>query len=100
MTPLEVRLAALAATQQCITYGALARDLGLRVSALTAELEALMTVDAAKHLPLRAALCEGRLSQGLPAKGFFDKAAALGLDVTDPTAFVAATREKLFQDAR
>ncbi|MFN4158936.1 MAG: hypothetical protein ACK4GO_11115 [Gemmobacter sp.] len=97
MTPLEARLAALAATGGTVTYGALARDLGWRMGELTAALEALMEADAAAGRPLRAALCEGRLSQGMPAQGFFLKAAELGLDVTDAAAFVAGQRAGLYR---
>ncbi|MGL4320556.1 MAG: hypothetical protein ACRCS3_06800 [Paracoccaceae bacterium] len=97
MTPLEARLAALGAAGQTITYGALARDLGWRMAELTAALEALMTIDAAADRPLRAALCEGRLSGGLPARGFFDAARALGYDVRDPAGFVAHHRAALRQ---
>lgn len=99
MTPLEARLAELAAARQLVTYGALARDLGLRIGVLTAALEALMAVDAAGNRPLRATLCEGKLSQGLPAPGFFQKCAELGLDVGDPVAFVAQHRGRLFAGA-
>ncbi len=96
MTPLEARLAALAAAGRTATYGALARDLGLRMAELTAALEALMERDLHAGHPMRAALCEGKLSQGLPAHGFFLKCAELGLDVGDPAAFVARHREQLF----
>jgi hypothetical protein len=97
MTPLEQRLAALAAAGETVPYGALARDLGLRMGALTAALEALMEADAMAGAPLRAALCAARLGDGLPARGFFDKAAALGYDVSDPAAFVADHRRRLTQ---
>lgn len=96
MTPLEARLAALAAAGGTVTYGALARDLGLRMGELTAALEALMVADVGAARPLRAALCEGKLSQGLPAQGFFLKCAELGLDVGDPAAFVAQQRAQLY----
>jgi hypothetical protein len=95
MTPLEDRLAALAAAGQTIPYGVLARDLGLRMADLTAALEALMEADTAAGQPLRAALCEARLTPGLPARGFFDKAAALGHDISDPAAFVATQLRRL-----
>lgn len=98
---LEARLAALAAAGETVTYGALARDLGLRMSELTAALEALMDDDAAQGLPLRAALLYQRLSPDrLPAPGFFQKAAALGLDLTDPAAFVADQRRRLCATAQ
>ena len=95
MTRLESRLAALAAAGETITYGALARELGLRMGELTAALEALMEADARAGLPLRAALCEGRLAGGLPARGFFDKAADLGFDTSDPQALTAQHRAAL-----
>lgn len=95
MTRLEARLAALAAAGQTISYGALARELGLRIGDLTAALEALMEADARAAFPLRAALCEGRLSGGLPARGFYDKAAELGYDIGDPAAFAARHRAAL-----
>jgi len=100
MTRLEGRLADLARQGRTVTYGALARDLGLRIGEVTAALEALMQHDAAEGQPLRAALCEGKLSQGLPAPGFFLKCAELGLDVGDPAAFVADHRARLFSGAR
>ena len=95
MNRLEARLAELAAAGQTITYGALAREMGWRVQDLTAALETLMEIDAGKGQPLRAALCEGRLSAGMPGRGFFEKAAELGRDLSDPAAFVAQTRAAL-----
>jgi hypothetical protein len=95
MSRLEARLAELAAAGQTITYGALAREMGWRVHDLTAALEALMEIDAGKGQPLRAALCEGRLSGGKPGRGFFEKAAELGCDLSDPAAFVTQTRTAL-----
>jgi hypothetical protein len=93
---LEARLAALAAAGETITYGELARDLGLRVNDLTTQLEALMETDAAQAKPFRAALLRQRLSpQNLPALGFFQKAAELGADVFDPAAFTALQRQRL-----
>lgn len=91
MTALEDRLAALAAAGQSTSYGALARDLGLRMGELTAALEALMEEDAALGRPFRAVMVSARGS-ALPARGFFDKAAELGRPATDPAAFVAAER--------
>lgn len=91
---LEARLAALAAAGETITYGELARELGLRMGELTAALEALMQVDAAAGQPLRAAVMCAR-GTTLPARGFFDKAAALGLDISDRSAFTASHRERL-----
>ena len=95
MNDLAARLALLAVQGKTITYGALARDMGLRVWELTAALERLMEEDAAQGTPQRAALIEGRLSGGLPAAGFFLKLAELGLTPADPAAFVAETRAAL-----
>jgi hypothetical protein len=93
---LETRLAALVAAGETITYGALAKDLGIRMADLTARLEALMEADAAANRPFRAALLRQRLSpENLPAPGFFQKAAALGADISDPAAFVARHRALL-----
>lgn len=79
MMPLETRLAALAAAGETITYGDLARELGLRMAELTAALEALMAEDARAGHPFRAALLRQRLSPtGQPAPGFFACAAGLG----------------------
>ena len=95
---LEARLAELAALNQTTHYGALARDLGLTgatsIARLTDALERLMEHDAAAQTPLRAALITARYST-LPAPGFFTKAAALGFDIPDPQAFVAAQRAAL-----
>lgn len=97
MTPLEQRLAALAATGETISYGQLARDLGLRMAALTAQLETLMEEDAAAGKPFRAALLRQRLSPDhLPAPGFFQKAASLGRPTDDPAAFTASERQANF----
>ena len=95
MSDLTARLAELAAQGQTITYGALAHDLGWRIGALTEALEALMEVDAATGQPLRAVLCKGRLTGEMPAVGFFQKAAELGFDLSDPARFVADQRARL-----
>ncbi len=91
---LESHLAALAAAGETTTYGALARDLGLRVAELTAQLESLMEQDAASGTPFRAALLNAR-GTTLPARGFFEKAAELGADITAPESFVANHRRRL-----
>ena len=95
---LEVRLAQLAASGSTTSYGTLARDLGLTgpamIARLTTALESLMDHDAAAGQPLRAALVNARNSD-LPARGFFDKAARLGFDVSDPAALVARHRAAL-----
>ena len=105
MNDLAARLAMLAAQNQTISYGALARDLGIpgpgSIEKLTQALEFLMESDAAQGQPLRAALCEGRLRQGLPATGFFAKAASLGYDIGDnPEEFVQRHRQALWTGTR
>ena len=102
MNRLIARLAELAAQRQTIGYGALAEELSVpppgSIAKLTAMLEELMEEDAALGLPFRAALCEARLHQGLPAAGFFLKAQALGcFDGTDPAGFCAEQRRALYQ---
>ena len=92
MSPLEAQLTRLAIAGETVTYGALARDLGLRMAVLTGMLEGLMEADAAADLPLRAVVCTGRLLGDMPAEGFFIKALQLGFDVSDRRAFVAAQR--------
>jgi hypothetical protein len=100
MTRLEQRLAALAAAGETISYGDLARDLGLRMAELTAQLEALMEEDAATGKPFRAALLRQRLSPDhLPAPGFFQKAAELGRSNADPATFTQAERHALHVSA-
>jgi len=94
VSALENALAALAASGQTTSYGALARDLGLRMGELTAALEALMEEDAALGRPFRAVVVHAR-GGSLPARGFFDKAAELGRPAADPAAFVAAERRAL-----
>ena len=98
---LEVALARLAASGHTITYGALARDLAIpgpgAIARLTAALENLMHRDAEANQPLRAALCAGRLMNGLPANGFFLLARTLGcFDGADPSGFVLAERQRLW----
>ncbi|MCL1627899.1 hypothetical protein M3N55_04080 [Roseibaca sp. V10] len=97
---LEARLAKLAAQHDVITYGKLAADLGLdgpgRIARLTTALETLMAQDTAAGRPLRAALVVGRATGGLPARGFFDKAQALGHDVSDPAGFHCAQLSACF----
>ena len=65
-----------------IYYGALARDLDVpgpgAIAKVTAALEALMQADFDAGRPFVAAMCEGKLSGGLPALGFFQMAQALG----------------------
>ena len=80
---LEAALSDLAQRRQCITYGALAAQIGFdgpgRIRRLTDLLEVLMEEDVALGRPLRAAVVTAKASGGLPAQGFFLKASALGL---------------------
>lgn len=104
MSELEARLAELAALKQTITYGALARDLAIpgprAIDKLTQALEKLMEYDAAAGQPLRAALCSGRLAQGLPAVGFFEKAASLGYVLgNNPAEFALKQRQAIWASA-
>ncbi|MDZ7905961.1 MAG: hypothetical protein U5N55_09480 [Cypionkella sp.] len=96
---LKARLMQLAALGQTITYGDLARELSLpspAIQTLTRVLENLMEEDAAAGRPFLAALLEGRLGDGLPSLGFFEKAALLDAPITaDPAAFVAGQRAAL-----
>ena len=101
---LETRLAQLARSGQTITYGALARDLAISgpgsIAKLTDALETLMQADAAANRPLRAALCAGRLGDGLPGQGFFQLAQRLGrYGGSDPGDFVRAERARLWAAA-
>ena len=102
MTGLEARLAELAAARRTAGYGNMAQALGLTgpgtIARLTGALESLMDEDAARGLPFRAALVTARGST-LPARGFFDKAATLGFDISDPEALVADHRRRLFETA-
>ena len=50
-----------------------------RIRRIAELLEALMEHDQKHHLPLRAALVVSKIRAGLPGKGFFLKAQALGL---------------------
>ena len=71
-----------------ITYKELADRLALApprtVHRVTEALEQLMDEDAAAGRPLLAALAVSRARPGLPARGFFLKAQALGLFSGDP----------------
>ncbi len=105
---IEASLAAalddLARRSDTVAYGVLARQLGLTapgsIAMITDALERLMAEDAAAGRPFRAALCEGRLTPGLPAPGFFAAAARLGRDPgPDPAAFAAAQRAALWAAA-
>jgi hypothetical protein len=95
MNDLRTRLMAVAAAGGTVGYGILARDYGVRVSVLTDALEALMAEDVAAGRPLLAVVCEGRLSGGMPARGFFEAASRLGRDVSDPVGFATLERAAL-----
>jgi hypothetical protein len=99
MNDLRARLMAVAAAGQTVRYGDLAREYSVRVATLTQALESLMAEDVAAGLPLLAVVCEGRLSNGMPARGFFEVAAMLGRDVADPVGFVALERAALVEAA-
>ena len=85
---LRALLAAQAQVGVPVSYCQAADRLGLVppgvIGRIGAALEALMEEDAAAGRPLLAALCLSRTGSGLPARGFFDKAAALGLFAGDP----------------
>ena len=70
-----------------ITYGKLARALGYwapgSIAKVTSALEATMRVDAALSAPFIAARAVSRDGDGLPGKGFFELAQALGRGPTD-----------------
>ena len=96
---LRGRLAELAALGQIITYGDLARELDLpapSIATLATLLETLMEQDAAAGRPFLAAVMAGRLGDGMPSLGFFEKAAELDATLTsDPEAFVLDQRRAL-----
>jgi NFU1 iron-sulfur cluster scaffold homolog, mitochondrial len=77
----RAHLEGLPAAQLPITYGALARALGLwvpgSVGRVTRALEATMREDAAAGRPFIAAHVVGRGREALPGRGFFDLARAL-----------------------
>lgn len=99
MENLKARLIHLAALGQTITYGDLAREMALpapAIQTLTEMLETLMEQDAAAGRPFLAAVMAGRLGDGMPSLGFFEKAAELDAALTsDPEEFVLAQRQAL-----
>lgn len=95
LTPVALRLAELTCGGKPITYGAMARELGLRMAVLTAALEELMVEDAAAGRPYRSAMCEARLERGMPAPGFFLAAEALGRPVARTPEAIGAERAAL-----
>lgn len=96
---MQGRLKQLAALGQTITYGDLARELALpppAIATLTDMLERLMQEDAAAGRPFLAAVCAGRLGDGMPGLGFFEMAASLdAVTGADPAAYVADQRAAL-----
>lgn len=60
-------------------------------------LEMMMEDDTRAGRPLLAALVLSRTGQGLPARGFFLKAEALGLDAAQPHEFHRKQRAALFK---
>ncbi|TNF19873.1 MAG: hypothetical protein EP318_13290 [Rhodobacteraceae bacterium] len=85
----RAHLCRLAATEESVTYQALARDLALQppntIHQLTVALERLMEEDAAADRPLIAALVVSRTRGGLPAPGFFECASRIGRFQGDPS---------------
>lgn len=75
-------LARLSAADLPITYGQLARALGLfmpgSIRKVTQALEATMVQDAENDAPFLASLVVSKVGQGNAAKGFFQQARALG----------------------
>ena len=69
-------------SETSLSYGSLARHLDVPgpgvIARVTTALEATMRDDMAAGRPFIAAMCEGKLSGGMPALGFFQMAAALG----------------------
>lgn len=78
----------LAQAQTGSPYKDLADRLGLKppqtIHRITEVLEILMAEDVAAGRPLLAALCTSRWQRGLPARGFFATAQALGVFMGDP----------------
>ena len=102
---LEAALDLLVRAEETVTYGDLARHLGIpgpgSIATLTEALEATMAADAGAGRPLRAALCSGRTLGGLPAAGFFEAATRLGryhgpAHGPEAAEFAAAERRALF----
>ncbi|MFT5795314.1 MAG: Fe-S cluster biogenesis protein NfuA [Ulvibacter sp.] len=75
-------LYSLTAAEIPITYGKLARSMGLNppgtIAKVTQALEAMMVEDAKNEVPFLASLVVSKVGQGNAAKGFFQQARALG----------------------
>ncbi|RBI85930.1 hypothetical protein DRV85_09465 [Rhodosalinus halophilus] len=79
---IRAQLAAMAPHELPITYGALARSLGMympgAVRRVTRALEATMAEDVRAGRPMLASLVVSRMRGMTPGQGFFDEAARLG----------------------
>jgi hypothetical protein len=71
------------------TYRELANHLGLEppntIHRITEALERLMEDDVAADRPILSAICISKTGTGIPARGFFLAAEALGVFLGDPT---------------
>ena len=71
------------------TYKELANHLGLEppntIHRITEALERLMEDDVAADRPILSAICISKMRTGIPARGFFLAAEALGVFAGDPT---------------
>jgi len=80
-----------------MTYQQVAGALGLEpprtIQQVALALEETMREDAEAERPLIAALVVSRQGQGLPARGFFDLAVALGRFPEEPSRHVEAWQE-------
>jgi len=103
---LRAHLAALPPDRPTVTYGALARAMGLwapgSIRRITRALETTMRADAAAGRPFIAARAVSRAGGGLPGRGFFDLAAALarGGPQTGDDAALHASELARVMDAR
>lgn len=84
-----------------ISYGALARDLNVpgpgAIGKVTAALERMMHDDYVSGRPFLASMCQSRLTDGMPAPGFFQTATLLGRytgPATGPEAAAFARNER------
>jgi len=100
-TPLAARIRHLLGTPPRealpMTYQQVAGALGLEpprtIQQVALALEETMREDAEAERPLIAALVVSRQGQGLPARGFFDLAVALGRFPEEPSRHVEAWQE-------
>jgi hypothetical protein len=87
-TEMRTALRHLAALGETVTYQGLASALNLAppntIRQVTSALEILMAEDVAAGRPMIAALVVRKGGAGLPARGFFEKAAELGRFEGDP----------------